>query len=1090
MNRIGIEIGGLWISGGEFVLRSSLVLLTAWLLTALMRHRSASERHLVWTMSLIGVLALPMTQAFVPGWRILPAMTDAANVAPSDEFAISRSVTESRGSSSAERDSSLEQSPPTLVAAANINEEATYSEIIASQRTLQSEPAVGESSLDLFKMEKTNDSLSLSSVGEPVRTVSIVEKAQAWLGLVWLAGFAVFCLPVVLGGISVWRLRRTGLSAPSEITDELRQLANEMGCTRRMTVLLSAQREMPMTWGVFRPVLLLPTSAVSWSVERREMVALHELAHIRRWDCLTQLLGQIVRALFWFNPLAWLALRRLRVEQERSCDDIVLNFGTSATDYASELLSITARLPQQHWDTAVALAMSRTTRIEQRLRAILDADCERRPMSRSRLGVTLSLMTLVALGIAIAQPRATVAGTLIATQEALNKDNAAAQAAPSKSGDSPKTEATKNELGFENGGFEADLPLNGIPTAWHPAHLAEMTRFVKFASEDSGHSGKRSVSIAVDKNHPSQPVAYNWLAQPRGWKVGQALEVSTWVKTENVKQSPVLAVQCLSNNNRLLTLGTSEARFSVTGTKDWTRIAALVFVPNGTSRIDVRACLGMPGNGGAKVWFDDFAITEANEIEAKAASREISVAEQDAIQRATEQQQAVGAQNASTPNSSLKEALEKITATSPSPIDAKALHEAAIRGMLQSLKDPYSGLLTAEQMNEMMHQIDGKLVGIGAMLSKEAEAIVVTGLVPNSPAMRGGLKPRDVIVEINGQSAKGLPEAVKLIRGLAGTEVTIKVLRADKPESLTLKRAEVRVPSVRGLSLNDKGEWQHWLDSDQKIAFVQLAMFDKESGNDLKETLTRARDQGMKGLVLDLRGNVGGLLMSCIQVAELFLKEGTIVQVRGRNPNESQTFQVGTAATGLFADVPLIVLIDPSTASAGEVLAAALKDNNRAKLVGERTFGKGSVQSIMPLGSDGFQIKLTTALMLSPNGQSWNRATDSKSWGVDPDDGYFVPLTVEQRMARSKAVVARESGTLKLPSVATPEFLDKEAADPQLAAALKALTAKLKTGEFAKSGQPLADQQTQLSKLDELRKQRDELRQKLEQLDRELGESR
>lgn len=410
--------------------------------------------------------------------------------------------------------------------------------------------------------------------------------------------------------------------------------------------------------------------------------------------------------------------------------------------------------------------------------------------------------------------------------------------------------------------------------------------------------------------------------------------------------------------------------------------------------------------------------------------------------------------------------------------------------MLQSLKDPYSGLLAAEQMHEMMHQIDGRLVGIGAMLAKEAETIVVTGLVPNSPAMRGGLKPRDVIVEINGQPAKGLQEAVKLIRGHAGTEVTIKVLRTDKPESLTLKRAEVRVPSVRGLSLNDKGEWQHWLDAEQKIAFVQLVMFDKESGNDLKEVLTRSRDQGMKGLVLDLRGNVGGMLMSCIQVAELFLKEGTIVQTRGRNPNENMTYQVGAATAGQFADVPLVVLIDPATASAGEVLAAALKDNNRAKLIGERTFGKGSVQSIMPLGSDGFQIKLTTALMLSPNGQSWNRATDSKSWGVDPDDGYFVPLTVEQRMARSKAVVARESGTLKLPPVATPEFLENEAADPQLGAALKTMQAKLKTGEFAQTGQPLADQQTQLSKRDDLRKQRDELRQKLEQLDHELGESR
>ncbi len=1070
MNRFGLGLADSMAGGLDFVLRGSLVLTVAWLLTSLLRRNTAAIRHAVWSMGLVAVIVLPLMQTFVPSWRVLPATDESIgeSFATGDDFAIPPMISPDHPGhwplvENAANDPGLMASKAARSAAQIAANSESNESTIAAIEAMEAERSEALAPSASAESSVVNETAAKPKAGSSVGPA---------VGMIWLIGVAVFCLPMVLGTARVWRLRRSSEPVPNQITDEVAQLAAELRVSRRVEIVLSGEREMPMTWGLFTPVLLLPASAATWSGDRRRMVVLHELAHIRRWDCLTQLLGQFARALHWFNPLAWLALHRMRIEQERACDDVVLNFGTDADEYAWELLSVTARLPRPMWDTSVALAMSRCSRIEQRLKSILDSNCERRPTSLRQFVATCGAMLVVVCGIAAAQRQVAVAAD--------KPNTVVAQAAGA---DAKPAEAAKTELGFDNGDFEGDVQPGGYPASWHPAHLVETVQFLKFQVEDSGHGGKRSASIAIDKTHPAHPVAYNWLAMPRGWKAGQALEVSAWVKTENVKITPSLAVQCWGKDNNFLAIGSSYEKFQVTGTKDWTRIAALVLVPAETQQILVRAVLSMPGNGGAKVWFDDFEIAKANEADAKAATHELTPAEQAAVK-----QQDEAAIKAS--SDSLKQVLDKIAEVSPTPVDPKALNEAAIRGMLQSLKDPYSTLITAEQMKEFSQQLEGKLVGIGAMLKKEGDEIEVTGLVPNSPAMRGGLKPRDVIVEINGQPAKDLVEAVKSIRGQAGTEVTLKVRRADKPESLTLKRGEVRIPAVKGFSLNDQGQWRHWLDADQKIGFVHLTMFDQATSNDLKETLTRLKEQGLKGLVLDLRGNGGGMLNSCVEVARLFLKEGTIVEVRSRPPHENSKFEVTAPHTPLLADVPLIVLVDPTTASAAEVLASALKDNNRATLLGERTFGKGSVQTIVPLGNEGQSLKLTVALMFSAGGHSLHRAADSKTWGVDPHDGYFVPLTTEQRVARIKTAQAREIGALKLPESVSPDFLDKDVADSQLAAALKSLLAKLKTGEFTKTGRPLADQDAVLTQRDDLRKQRDELRGKLEQLDRELGEGR
>jgi carboxyl-terminal processing protease len=885
MNRFGLDLVESLAGGFDLALRGSLVLAAAWLLTTLLRRHSAAIRHVVWAAALFALIVLPLAQQFLPSWQVLPTWRGSAG--------IPNSVVDGR-------------STPIAVAALRRQGPQTAGDEVTSSESLTRPATSPESNRTMITAIATAradsaDTPSLPGDGIPATPLAANGKStiRSALGAIWLVGVLVGCLPVMLGTAHVWRLRRSSQPAPSLIDDEVRSLASNQGVSRHVQVVMSVEREVPMTWGLFAPVLLLPVSATQWSTERRRMVLIHELAHIRRSDCLTQLLGQFARALHWFNPLVWLALRRLRIEQERACDDVVLNCGADANEYASELLSVTARLPRLTWDAAVSLAMGRSSRIEQRLKSILDSDCERRPMSRRHIVATCGLMLIVTCGVAAAQRHVAEAAMPPTRQIALvNQD---AEAADSK-------------------------------TETHKAPAAEQ---------------------GAAKQQPAAPA------------------------------------------------------------------------------------------------------------EAAAGAEDLA-----------------------------KQVLDKIAKLSPTPVDSKALNEAAIRGMLQSLNDPYSSMMSVEQMKELHTQLDGKLVGIGAAMKKEGNVIEVTSVMPNSPAIRGGLKPQDVILEIDGQPAKELAEAVKQIRGQAGTEVTLKILRANKSENLTLKRAEVRLPTVKGLSVDEQGKWRHWLDPDQKIAFLQITQFDQATPNDLKETLTGLQDQGVKGLVLDLRGNVGGLLASCEATARLFLKDGTIAEVRSGKAQESAKFEIPKGHAPLLAETPLIVLIDPTTASAAEVLAAALKHNHRATLLGERTFGKGSVQSILPLGDAGPTLKLTTALIFSPDGQPLQRMADSKSWGVDPHDGYFVPLSTEQRAMWQRMVSARETGLLKLETTVSPEFLERGAADPQLAAALRSLSAKLKTGEFSKTGRPLTELQAELAQRDNLLKQRDELRAKLEQLNRQLGEGR
>lgn len=1078
----------------DISLRATVLLAAATVVTVTLRRHSAASRHLVWVLALAGVVALPIIQSGLPSWKILPndSVVRPDRSTDSERGARHRTEGDHHRSANLAVDSDgvirpIGKWPQTAFAGEARLDEQSLAELFGNAEAKEQSPdellnpAFGTND-DEIVLAVDDEHLSKSS------TAQIVAK---WVVCVWSVGAALGCFPMLLGSLSVWDLRRKSQSMTAPLASELQQLVVERCLRRRVVGILSENRRMPMTWGIFWPVLLLPVEAKNWTAERRRLVLLHELAHIQRWDCLTQLFGQFVRALHWFNPLAWFALRQMQVEQERACDDRVLIAGASAEKYASELLSLTTRLPRASWDTAVALAMSRATRLEQRLTSILNGHCDRHPLSLTRAVVMSLLMVVACVGISIAQKKTANAAPSDNRQLAL-ADQLAVPAGETKTAENAQpaklADSTKNTLKLGNADFEGNVHDGAIPESWHPAHLAETRQFVKLVVDDIAHSGKRSAMIAIDKSHPAQPVFYNWLGGVTDWKPGQAIEVSAWVKTENVSVSPALVVQCWSKDEKLLAIAPAESSHSVTGTKDWTHLTTPILIPEGTEKVFVRAGLEGASNRGAKIWFDDFAVAKTTDELAKAATKTLTEAEQEQLRKA-EAQQLEAAKAAVSTTNSLQDAVAKISQFSAHPIDSNALSEAAIRGMIDSLKDPYSTLITADQLKELYGQLEGKVAGIGAALGKEESGVVVKSVVLNSPAMRGGLKPSDVIVSVNGQPASELADTVKAIRGAVGTEVTLTIRRANQPDrDMVLKRGEIRIPSVRGLSVNEQGQWQHWLDVDQKIAFVQVAEFTGQTSEDLKVVLAQLKEQGVRGLVLDLRGNPGGQLMEVIKVAGLFLKDAVVVQTRGRTPMETNDYR--TSGETLFADVPLIVVIDSNTASAGEVLAAALKDNQRAMLVGERTFGKGSVQSILPLGESGSALKLTTAEMLSPSGHSLHRSPDAKSWGVDPHDGYFVPLTTKERETRVKQRRELESGSLKVPQPVTPEVAEKQLADSQLSAALKSLIAKRQTGEFAKTGKPLAEQQAQWTQLEELRKQREALRLKLEQLDRELGSTR
>ncbi|MDX1606116.1 MAG: S41 family peptidase [Candidatus Competibacterales bacterium] len=294
-------------------------------------------------------------------------------------------------------------------------------------------------------------------------------------------------------------------------------------------------------------------------------------------------------------------------------------------------------------------------------------------------------------------------------------------------------------------------------------------------------------------------------------------------------------------------------------------------------------------------------------------------------------------------------------------VSDRELVESAIRGMLSGL-DPHSSYLDASDFRDLQSGTSGEFGGLGIEISMEDGFVKVVAPIDGTPAQKAGIQAGDLIIRLDDTSVKGMPldEAVDRMRGKPGTEITLTIVRedTDKPLEITIVRDVIQVTSIRSELLTPG------------FAHVRISQFQSRSAQDLREALETLREQNggaLDGVVLDLRNNPGGVLNAAVEVSDVFLEHGTIVYTEGRNDAAQQNFNAtpGDALHG----APLVVLVNGGSASASEIVAGALQDHRRAIVMGERTFGKGSVQTILPV-SEETAVKLTTARYFTPDGRS------------------------------------------------------------------------------------------------------------------------
>ena len=293
--------------------------------------------------------------------------------------------------------------------------------------------------------------------------------------------------------------------------------------------------------------------------------------------------------------------------------------------------------------------------------------------------------------------------------------------------------------------------------------------------------------------------------------------------------------------------------------------------------------------------------------------------------------------------------------------------------MLATLEDEHTAYLTPEEEEASRQQMEQEFQGIGAEVENNEGNITIVSPFEGSPAEAAGLRPRDIIRSADGVDLTGMDvsEAAALVRGPAGTEVRLVIERDGEPFEITITRAKINIPSVRGEMLENN------------IAYVRLSRFADKTTAELEETLTTLMAQNPIGLILDLRGNPGGGLYTVVQVADQFLPE-SVVLIERFGTGEEQLFEA--TDSGLAQDVPLVVLVDEGSASASEVLAGAIRDHGRGTLVGQTTYGKGTVQNWLSL-SNGGGLRLTTARWLTPDG-NWVHTV-----GLVPDVSVALPDT-------------------------------------------------------------------------------------------------
>jgi carboxyl-terminal processing protease len=356
--------------------------------------------------------------------------------------------------------------------------------------------------------------------------------------------------------------------------------------------------------------------------------------------------------------------------------------------------------------------------------------------------------------------------------------------------------------------------------------------------------------------------------------------------------------------------------------------------------------------------------------------------------------------------------------------------------------DEFSSMIWPHDMADFQKQTMGHFYGVGVQIGKEpGEPLRVVTPLANSPAFKAGLKAGDLILAVDGRPTEdiGVDKLVRMITGEKGTKVTLQIKRAGRAEpfDVTLTRQEINIDTVRGWQSKPDGQWDYLIDPSDHIAYVRITQFTEQTPKEFEQVLDTLRQAHVHSLVLDMRFNPGGLLRSATDVADEFLRHGRLVATEGR---QTRRQEINATPSGKYLDGDLVVLINPASASAAEIVSGAIKDWHRGILVGQRSYGKGSVQNVIPIRRGRAALKLTTAYYYLPSGRLLHRRPGQKDWGVDPD----IEVRMTPKQTRQWLEVRQRTDLLQDvdPTELHSDLARQYDADNQLAAAVLLLKLK------------------------------------------------
>lgn len=391
------------------------------------------------------------------------------------------------------------------------------------------------------------------------------------------------------------------------------------------------------------------------------------------------------------------------------------------------------------------------------------------------------------------------------------------------------------------------------------------------------------------------------------------------------------------------------------------------------------------------------------------------------------------------------EALKQIDQNFIEPVQERQLFEAALSGMVEKLGDPYSAYEPPQQALEFRQQLDQKFGGIGVEVTIDpaTRRLTVASPMVGTPAFDSGILAGDQILAIDGDTTEGMDyeEARRRMRGEPGEKVALTILHVGQTEAqqITVARAIIKIPSVLGDLRDEHGQWNFTLAEHPEIGYLRIISFGEETVSELEAALASLEKKSVTGLVIDLRHNFGGILRSAVSTCDFFVISGVIVTTRGRDKKENlDTFRASGNAR--YTNWPIVVLADHLTASAAEIVAACLQDHHRATVIGERTWGKGTVQNVIPLEGGKSALKLTVATYWRPSERNIHRSREAKEeddWGVRPDRGFELRQSQEDQVRSADERRQRDALGLHGKDQLPPFF------DPPLDEAVKHIEHKL-----------------------------------------------